>query len=74
MKKILKHAAAVLLTAAVFTLSVFAANKYSEPTSRFFVNDFADVIDKADEEEIFCARRRLTENNRSGGNGYRKIA
>lgn len=59
MKKILKHAATVLLTAAVFTLSVFAANKYSEPTSRFFVNDFADVIDKADEEEIFSRAAAL---------------
>ena len=49
------------MTATVFTLSVFAANKYSEPTSRFFVNDFADVIDNADEEEIFSRAAALND-------------
>ena len=33
-------------------LPVSAADSYPEPTQRFFVNDFADVIDSTDEDEI----------------------
>jgi len=44
----------------LFTIS-FAEMEIPQPTSQFFVNDFADVITKADEEEIFNISKNLYE-------------
>lgn len=54
---IIAAAIAVLL----LILPVSAANKYPEPTSRFFVNDFADVIEQAAEDEIYSKAAALQE-------------
>lgn len=45
----------------LLVLPVSAADKYPEPTSRFFVNDFADVIEQAAEEEIYSKAAALQE-------------
>lgn len=45
----------------LLVVPVSAANKYPEPTSRFFVNDFADVIEQAAEEEIYSKAAALQE-------------
>ncbi len=60
MKKLINIITAAL---AVFLLvvPVSAANKYPEPTSRFFVNDFADVIEQAAEDEIYSKAAALQE-------------
>lgn len=60
MKIILKITA---FTAALclFTSTVFAANKYPDPTDRFFVDDFAGVISSEDSEEIFSRAVKLEE-------------
>ena len=42
-------------------LPVSAADSYPEPTQRFFVNDFADVIDSTDEDEIYSRGATLQE-------------
>lgn len=60
MKKI-KNIIAAVLAAGIFLLPVSAANKYPEPTSRFFVNDFADVIEQAAEDEIYSEAAALQE-------------
>jgi len=44
----------------LFTTS-FAEMKIPQPTVQFFVNDFADVITKSDEEEIFNISKKLYE-------------
>lgn len=60
MKKIIIFIAAAL-AACLLTLPAAAANKYPEPDSRFFVNDFADVIDSAAEDEIYSRAVALQE-------------
>ena len=45
----------------LLVVPVSAANKYPEPTSRFFVNDFADVIEQAAEDEIYSKAAALQE-------------
>lgn len=60
MKKIITVIAAAL-AACLITLPAAAANKYPEPDSRFFVNDFADVIDSGAEEEIYSRAVALQE-------------
>lgn len=60
MKKIITFIAAVL-AAVILALPAAAANKYPEPDSRFFVNDFADVIDSGAEEEIYSRAVALQE-------------
>lgn len=45
----------------LLVLPVSAADKYPEPTSRFFVNDFADVIEQAAEDEIYSKAAALQE-------------
>lgn len=60
MKKIITFIAAAL-AACLIALPAAAANKYPEPDSRFFVNDFADVIDSDAEEEIYSRAVALQE-------------
>ena len=60
MKKIINLIAAAL-AACMLALPVSAAEKYPAPDSRFFVNDFADVIDSAAEDEIFSRAAALQE-------------
>lgn len=57
MKKI---AVLCLGIAALFSLTVAAAG-YPKPTQSFFVDDFADVIDQADENEILSRAAALEE-------------
>ena len=45
----------------IFVLPVSAAEKYPSPTSSFFVNDFADVIEQSAEEEIYSKGAALQE-------------
>ena len=60
MKRILSIAvAAVLLLLA--SVGAAAAKKYPEPTDRFFINDYADVIDSSAEEEIYSRAAALYE-------------
>lgn len=54
--------AAVIFT--VINVCVFAKIEVPEPTSEFFVNDFADIIDSETEQYIF---ERGKEYNNSGG-------
>ena len=60
MKK-LRNIIAAALAICIFALPVSAANKYPSPDSRFFVNDFADVIDSAAEDEIYSRAAALQE-------------
>lgn len=60
MKKVINFIAAAL-AAALFVLPAAAANKYPDPDSRFFINDFADVIDSGAEEEIYSRAVALQE-------------
>ncbi len=60
MKKIINLIAAAL-AACMLALPVSAAEKYPAPDSRFFVNDFADVIDSAAEDEIYSRAAALQE-------------
>ena len=60
MKRILSVAvAAVLLVLA--SVGAAAAKKYPEPTDRFFINDYADVIDSSAEDEIYSRAAALYE-------------
>lgn len=60
MKKLINIIAAAVAVL-LLVLPVSAANKYPEPTSRFFVNDFADVIEQAAEDEIYSKAAALQE-------------
>lgn len=60
MKKIITFFAAAL-TAFLLIMPASAAKQYPAPDSRFFVNDFADVIDSAAEEEIYSRAAALQE-------------
>ena len=60
MKRIINLIAAALAVC-IFILPVSAANKYPSPDSRLFVNDFADVIDSAAEDEIYSRGAALQE-------------
>ena len=60
MKKLINIIAAAIAVC-IFVLPVSAANKYPEPTSRFFVNDFADVIVEKAEDEIYSKAAALQE-------------
>lgn len=51
MKKILSLLAAALIIAFTFSIAVFAA-AVPEPTSNFFVNDFANVISQSDKNKM----------------------
>lgn len=53
MKRFSVKAVISLLILSVFAFQVSAKDKYPSPTSRFFVNDFADVIDSVAEDEIY---------------------
>lgn len=52
---------AAALAVCMFVLPVSAAAKYPKPTSRFFVNDFADVIEQSAEDEIYSKGAALQE-------------
>ncbi|MGN0493452.1 MAG: TPM domain-containing protein [Acutalibacteraceae bacterium] len=60
MKKV-KGLIAAALAVCLLSLPAAAANKYPNPDSRFFVNDFADVIDSAAENEIYSRAVALQE-------------
>lgn len=57
-KKIISILLAAVLTASFMcSCSIFDEEGYPKPTERFFVNDFADIIEESDENEIYsrCA-------------------
>ena len=58
MKKIISIAA-VFLMGILFLCGCEAEEGYPKPTERFFVNDFADVIDATDEDAIFNSAAAL---------------
>ena len=60
MKKLI-FAAVLLLLLYLTPISAAADNNYPEPTSRFFVNDFADIIDSGAEDEIYSRAVSLQE-------------
>ncbi len=53
MKRFLNIFIATLILLLTLPISAFAG-EFREPTNNFFVNDFADVIDSKDEEEIMA--------------------
>lgn len=57
MKKLLSIIAVFFVFTACFSVS--AENKYPKPDSRFFINDFADVVSSSDEEEIYSRAAEL---------------
>ena len=60
MKKFLTVAVAAVLL--VLTgIGAAAAKKYPEPTDRFFINDYAGVIDSSAEDEIYSRAAALYE-------------
>lgn len=61
MRRLSAVAVISLLILSVFTFRVSAKDKYPSPTSRFFVNDFADVIDSEAENEIYSRAVSLQE-------------
>ena len=60
MKKIINIITAALAVC-IFILPLSAANKYPKPTSQFFVNDFAEVIEQSAEDEIYSKGAALQE-------------
>ena len=63
-KRLLRHAALLCLCALPAVLSAFApgisaARRYPDHDSRFFVSDFAGVLDDADEQTVYAAGVRL---------------
>lgn len=60
MKKLI-FAAVLLLLLYLTPISAAADNNYPEPTSHFFVNDFANVIDSGAEDEIYSRAVALQE-------------
>lgn len=60
MKRI-KSIAAAALAVCIFILPLSAANKYPKPTSQFFINDFAEVIEQSAEDEIYSKGAALQE-------------
>ena len=63
-KKLLRRAACLCLCAMLAVLpptalNASAARRYPDPDSRFFVNDFAGVLDEADERTVYAAGVRL---------------
>lgn len=60
MKRI-KSIAAAALAVCIFILPLSAADKYPKPTSQFFVNDFAEVIEQSAEDEIYSKGAALQE-------------
>ena len=60
MKKLINIIAAAIAVL-LLVVPVSAANKYPEPTLGFFVNDFADVIEQAAEDEIYSKAAALQE-------------
>ncbi len=56
-----KTAVVLLLAVLLTALPVSAALELSEPTTRFFVNDFADVMDSAAEDAVYAAGVQLYE-------------
>lgn len=57
--------ALMLFTVIVVPVSVSAASVTEQPTNRFFVNDFANVINQTDEDAIFNAGVQLYEKTRA---------
>lgn len=60
MKKLIKIIAAAFAVC-IFVMPVSAAAKYPSPAQRFFVNDFADVIEQTAEDEIYSKAAALQE-------------
>ena len=60
MKKFINIITAVLAVC-IFILPLSAANKYPKPTSQFFINDFAEVIEQSAEDEIYSKGAALQE-------------
>ena len=61
----------VIILSLILLLTVsFAKLEIPEPTSEFFVNDFANVINESDEEEIFNTAKALYE---SSGNSTQVV-
>lgn len=60
MKKLINIITAALAVC-IFILPLSAANKYPKPTSQFFVNDFAEVIEQSAEDEIYSKGAALQE-------------
>ena len=60
MKKIINIITAALAVC-IFILPLSAASKYPKPTSQFFVNDFAEVIEQSAEDEIYSKGAALQE-------------
>ena len=50
-----------MLAVCIFILPLSAANKYPKPTSQFFINDFAEVIEQSAEDEIYSKGAALQE-------------
>lgn len=61
MKKILKGFAIFVVLTTILSLVVSAEQKYPNSTEKFFVNDFANVISSADEDEIYSRAVALQE-------------
>lgn len=60
MKKLINIITAALAVC-IFILPLSAANKYPKPTSQFFINDFAEVIEQSAEDEIYSKGAALQE-------------
>ena len=60
MKKLINIITAALAVC-IFILPLSAANKYPKPTSKFFINDFAEVIEQSAEDEIYSKGAALQE-------------
>ncbi len=58
MKKAVKIITVIFLLF-IISIPTLAASKFPKPTERFFVNDFADIIEKSDEEEIYSRAAAL---------------
>lgn len=61
MKRYLQTIIFIIIAVSVFSTAAYAEENYPSPTSGFFVNDFADVLEQSTEERIQSIGKKLEE-------------
>lgn len=59
MKRILKAIVLIIITISILSTAAFAEGSYPSPTSEFFVNDFANVLNQSTQDRIQSLGKQL---------------
>ena len=59
MKNFVKFISFIIITISIFTADVYAEGNYPSPTTEFFVNDFANVLDQSTRDRIQSIGKQL---------------